>query len=59
MTKKQYRRQMDYKNGYIRGYYDKKHLPPKERLAKSEEYKRGYTDALRDLKDGEMALFPR
>ena len=53
MTKKQYRRQLDYQEGYRRGYYNGKTLFPKDRIRKSDAFMRGFYQGRTDYQHGE------
>lgn len=57
MTKKQYQRQLNFKQGYIYGYYARKPLAHKEKHNKPAEYLRGYWAARTDRKTGETPLY--
>ena len=57
MTKKQYQKQLKFKQGYIYGYYARKPLALKEKYNKPAEYLRGYRAARADRKTGETPLY--
>lgn len=57
MRKKEYRKQMEFIQGYRQGYFHRNALHTDQIRAKSEPYKRGYYEARRDLKDGEQPLY--
>lgn len=53
MNKKQYRRLMEYREGYKRGYHVRKTLLPGDRVRKSPEYMRGFYAGRKDYRAGE------
>lgn len=53
MTRKQYRRKMDFIKGYKRGYHERRGIPTNEIQSKSQDYKRGYIEARKDYKGNE------
>ena len=53
MTKKQYRRRLEYEKGYRRGYYREIPMSGIERSGKSDTFIRGFHDGRSDLKAGE------
>ena len=56
MTKKQYRRKLDFIKGYKQGY-QWKGLKPGILHTKSAEYKRGYVEGRKDIHAREPALY--
>ena len=56
MTRKQYRRKMDFMKGYRRGYQWKA-LHPTKLQAQNADYKRGYYEARKDFRQGEPPLY--
>ncbi len=56
MTRKQYRKKQEYIKGYRRGYQTKG-LSGKELQEQNNDFKRGYIEGRKDLKECEPALY--
>ena len=57
MTKRQTRKQIEFINGYKKGYHGKHALKCAELYSKSADFRRGYYAARKDLNEGETALY--
>ena len=53
MKKKQYRRQLEYRAGYVRGYRDRTPMPPHARATKTDDFVRGFCQGRLDYQTGE------
>ena len=56
MKRKEYRRKMDFIQGYRRGFQWKP-LRPAKLQKESKDFQRGYIEARKDLKEGEPPIY--
>lgn len=59
MKRKQFRRALEYKAGYNRGYRDRRPMPTHERASKTDDFVRGFCRGRLDFQDGEPPEFSR